>query len=163
MQPGSAKPDDWDEDAPVKIPDPKAEKPAAWLDDAPAMIPDPSSSVPADWDADEDGEWEAPLIANPDCAKFGCGEWTAPIISNPDYKGKWFAPKVRQSAPERTRARDSTLLRSRARWRAQGTWLACGTRGSTRLSARLLGLSSWICSARHSPKPLLAFAQILAG
>jgi len=93
-EPGAAKPADWDEDAPVQIPDPTAEKPASWLDDAPAMIPDPASSVPADWDAEEDGEWEAPLIANPDCAKFGCGEWKAPIISNPDYKGKWYAPKV---------------------------------------------------------------------
>ena len=44
-----------------------------------------------DWDADEDGDWEAPLVKNPDCEKFGCGEWAAPVISNPDYKGKWYA------------------------------------------------------------------------
>ena len=72
-EPGAAKPDDWDEDAPKLIDDPKASKPSTWLDDAPEMIPDPKSEMPSDWDADEDGEWEAPLIKNPDCAKAGCG------------------------------------------------------------------------------------------
>jgi len=93
-EPGATKPDDWDEDAPTQIPDPKSSKPSSWLDDAPDMVPDPASSVPDDWDADEDGEWEAPMIKNPDCEKFGCGEWKAPLVANPDYKGKWFAPRV---------------------------------------------------------------------
>ena len=93
-EPGASKPDDWDEEAPTQIPDPKISKPTSWLDDAPDQIPDPSAAVPSDWDADEDGEWEAPLIKNPDCAKYGCGEWKAPLIANPDYKGKWYAPKV---------------------------------------------------------------------
>ena len=31
--------DDWDEDAPIRIPDPKAVKPAGWLDDAEALTP----------------------------------------------------------------------------------------------------------------------------
>ena len=93
-EPGAAKPDDWDEDAPKLIDDPKASKPSTWLDDAPEMIPDPKSEMPSDWDADEDGEWEAPLIKNPDCAKAGCGEWKAPQVTNPEYKGKWSPPKV---------------------------------------------------------------------
>jgi calnexin len=93
-EPGAAKPDDWDEEAPTQIPDPKVSKPSAWLDDAPSMVADPSAQVPSDWDADEDGEWEAPLVKNPDCAKYGCGEWKAPLIANPEYKGKWYAPKV---------------------------------------------------------------------
>jgi len=93
-EPGAKKPDDWDEDAPRQIADPKSEKPADWLDDAPDMIPDPNAAVPSDWDADEDGEWEAPLVKNPDCQKHGCGEWKAPLVPNPDYKGKWSAQKV---------------------------------------------------------------------
>ena len=94
--PEASKPDDWDEDAPAKIADPKAEKPPLWLDDAPLKVPDPSATPPGDWDMDEDGEWEAPLVDNPDCKGEGkgCGEWKAPIISNPAYKGKWHAPRV---------------------------------------------------------------------
>ena len=57
------------------------------LDDAPEMVADPSAVAPGDWDADEDGEWEAPLVKNADCEKFGCGEWKAPQVSNPAYKG----------------------------------------------------------------------------
>ena len=91
---GATKPADWDEDAPLQIPDPKSEKPEGWLDDAPDMVPDGTATMPDDWDADEDGEWEAPLIPNPDCKAHGCGEWKAPLVSNPDYKGKWYAPKV---------------------------------------------------------------------
>ena len=93
-EPGATKPADWDEDAPMQIPDPAKSKPAEWLDDAPGMVPDGSAERPSDWDAEEDGEWEAPLIPNPDCAKHGCGEWKAPMVSNPEYKGKWYAPKV---------------------------------------------------------------------
>merc|ERR1719498_564394 len=58
------------------------------------MIPEPNAVAPDDWDADEDGEWEAPLIKNADCEKYGCGEWKAPMISNPAYKGKWVARKI---------------------------------------------------------------------
>jgi len=93
-EPGATKPEDWDEDAPLQIADPKAKKPSDWLDDAPEMVADPDAAMPDDWDADEDGEWEAPLIKNSDCEKHGCGEWKAPMVSNPDYKGKWYAPKV---------------------------------------------------------------------
>ena len=54
------------------------------------MIPDPDSTKPDDWDPDMDGEWEAPLIANPKCSKIsGCGTWKPPLMDNPKYKGKW--------------------------------------------------------------------------
>ena len=94
--PEAKKPDDWDEDAPPRIVDPAEEKPAAWLDDAPLKVPDPKATPPGDWDVDEDGEWEAPMVDNPDCsgAGKGCGEWQAKQIANPDYKGKWHAAKV---------------------------------------------------------------------
>ncbi|KAL1508037.1 hypothetical protein AB1Y20_007633 [Prymnesium parvum] len=92
--PNAAKPDDWDEDAPQMIADPDDEKPAGWLDDAPLKIPDPEGKIPDDWDADEDGEWEAPLVNNPECKAVGCGEWRAKRIVNPEYKGKWYAPKI---------------------------------------------------------------------
>lgn len=40
-----------------------------------------------------DGDWQAPLVANPICEKaVGCGAWKAPLISNPKYRGKWYAP-----------------------------------------------------------------------
>ena len=91
--PAASKPDDWDEDAPAQIEDPKASKPDAWVDDAPLQIPDPNAVAPDDWDEDEDGEWEAPLIANPEC-KVGCGEWKAPMVANPDFKGRWYAPRI---------------------------------------------------------------------
>merc|ERR1719235_1291756 len=93
-EPGAVKPDDWDEDAPKEIPDPKASKPETWLDDAPDMVPDPSAETPSDWDEEEDGAWEAPLIKNPDCAKYGCGKWKAPRVDNPDYKGVWAPKKI---------------------------------------------------------------------
>lgn len=92
--PDAEKPDDWDEDAPSKIPDPDAKKPDDWLDDEPEFVPDPNGVKPDDWDPEEDGEWEAPLIANPKCEKVGCGEWKPPVIDNPAYKGKWSAPLI---------------------------------------------------------------------
>ena len=84
------------QDAPPRIADPAEEKPAAWLDDAPLKVHDPKATPPSDWDVDEDGEWEAPMVDNPDCsgAGKGCGEWKAKQISNPDYKGQWHAAKV---------------------------------------------------------------------
>lgn len=42
----------------------------------------------------QDGEWEAPEIANPVCETKGCGPWAAPLVDNPLYKGKWSAPKI---------------------------------------------------------------------
>lgn len=92
--PEAKKPDDWDEDAPAQIPDEDAVKPEGWLDDEPEKVPDPDAKKPDGWDDDEDGEWEAPLVANPKCEEIGCGEWKRPLKANPAYKGKWTAPKI---------------------------------------------------------------------
>lgn len=37
-----------------------------------------------------DGEWEAPMIDNPDYK----GEWSPKQIDNPDYKGQWVHPEI---------------------------------------------------------------------
>ncbi len=34
--------------------------------DKPEYIPDPDATQPEDWDEDMDGEWEPPMIPNPD-------------------------------------------------------------------------------------------------
>lgn len=95
---------DWDMLLPKEIDDPEDKKPSDWVEDS--MIDDPSdvkaddwveikeikdteATQPADWDAEEDGDWEAPMIPNPDYK----GEWQPKRISNPDYKGVW-SPKT---------------------------------------------------------------------
>merc|ERR1712037_913487 len=40
------------------------------------------ATKPDDWDDEDDGEWEAPLIDNPEYK----GEWTPAQITNPDYE-----------------------------------------------------------------------------
>jgi len=50
---------------------------------------------PEDWNDEEDGKYEAPLVKNPDCDKFGCGNWKAREIPNPKFKGKWVPPKIK--------------------------------------------------------------------
>mmetsp|Transcript_51549 Transcript_51549/g.137586 ORF Transcript_51549/g.137586 Transcript_51549/m.137586 type:complete len:534 (-) Transcript_51549:68-1669(-) len=92
-EPDARKPEEWDEDAPSRITDPDASMPDGWLEHGPKRVPDPSAHRPKDWDDEEDGEWETPMVDNPDC-KVGCGKWKAPTISNPDYKGKWHAPRI---------------------------------------------------------------------
>lgn len=94
QDPDAKKPDDWDEDAPAQIADEDAVKPEGWLDDEPEKVADPEAKKPVEWDDNEDGEWEAPLIANPKCEKAGCGVWTRPMKANPAYKGKWKAPMI---------------------------------------------------------------------
>merc|ERR1719486_1645632 len=74
--------EDWVDDE--QIDDPEDTKPAGW-DDEPASIPDPDATKPDDWDDEEDGEWQAPSIDNPEYK----GEWRAKRIDNPEYKGKW--------------------------------------------------------------------------
>lgn len=92
--PDAKKPEDWDEDAPKTIEDSSAVKPTDWLEDESKYLPDPEAKKPEDWE-EMDGEWEAPLIENPACAKAsGCGEWKPPMIANPQYKGKWRPPKI---------------------------------------------------------------------
>ncbi|GMM33752.1 calnexin [Saccharomycopsis crataegensis] len=90
----SDKPEDWDENAPRRIPDPEAVKPEDWDEDTPEYIPDPEAEKPEDWDDEEDGEWIAAEIPNPECEEHGCGKWEAPIIENPNYKGKWIQPMI---------------------------------------------------------------------
>lgn len=70
QDPKATKPKDWDERE--MIDDPEDKKPAGW-DDIPATIPDPDAKKPEDWDDEDDGEWEAPTIPNPDFK----GEWKA--------------------------------------------------------------------------------------
>lgn len=98
--------EDWDILPPREINDPEASKPADWVDekeivdetdvkpdgwdDEPAEIVDPEASKPEDWDDEEDGEWEAPMIQNPEYK----GPWVAKRIPNPAYKGPWVHPKV---------------------------------------------------------------------
>jgi calreticulin len=84
--PEESKPTDWVDEA--KIADPTASKPADWVEEA--KIVDPEAVMPEDWDEEDDGEWEAPTIDNPDYQ----GPWSAPQIENPDYKGPWVHPKI---------------------------------------------------------------------
>merc|ERR1719253_707311 len=86
--PSDSKPDDWVDEQ--EIDDPAAKKPDGY-DDIPAQIPDPDATKPDDWDDEDDGEWEPPLIDNPDFK----GEWVAPKISNPAYKGEWSPKQIK--------------------------------------------------------------------
>mmetsp|Transcript_31899 Transcript_31899/g.101563 ORF Transcript_31899/g.101563 Transcript_31899/m.101563 type:complete len:322 (-) Transcript_31899:16-981(-) len=85
--PNESKPEDWVDER--KIPDPEDVKPEGY-DDIPAEIPDPEAEKPDDWDDDEDGEWEPPMVDNPEYN----GPWKAKMIDNPDYKGPWVHPMV---------------------------------------------------------------------
>ncbi|KAG7229073.1 hypothetical protein INR49_013192 [Caranx melampygus] len=97
--------EDWDFLPPKKIKDPEAKKPEDWddrakIDDAddtkpedwdkPENIPDPDAKKPEDWDEDMDGEWEPPMIPNPEYK----GEWKPKQIDNPNYKGPWVHPEI---------------------------------------------------------------------
>jgi len=84
--PEAKKPDDWDERE--KIDDPEDAKPEDW--EKPEHIPDPDAKKPDDWDDEMDGEWEPPMIDNPDYK----GEWKPKQIDNPAYKGKWVHPEI---------------------------------------------------------------------
>merc|ERR1719235_991340 len=76
--PEKSKPKDWVDEK--KIPDPEDKKPEGY-DDIPKQIPDPEAKKPDDWDDEDDGEWEAPQIDNPEYK----GEWAHPQIANPEY------------------------------------------------------------------------------
>jgi calreticulin len=101
---GSLK-EDWELLAPKEILDPADKKPSDWVDDSmmddPAdkkpddwvtekRIVDSAAKKPDDWDDEEDGEWEAPMIDNPEYK----GDWSVKRISNPAYKGVWEAKKI---------------------------------------------------------------------
>jgi len=96
--------DDWDFEKPKMINDPSESKPRDWVDermisdpedkkpedwDQPEEFEDPDAEEPEDWDEEDDGEWEAPMIPNPDYK----GVWNARRIDNPDYKGEWVHPQ----------------------------------------------------------------------
>ncbi|TRY75437.1 hypothetical protein TCAL_09500 [Tigriopus californicus] len=84
--PEASKPEDWDERE--KIDDPEDSKPEDW--EQPEHIPDPDATKPEDWDDEMDGEWEPPMIDNPEFK----GEWKPRQIDNPEYKGKWIHPMI---------------------------------------------------------------------
>jgi calreticulin len=85
--PDDKKPSDWVDDA--EMDDPEDKKPAGW-DDIPRTIADPDAKKPEDWDDALDGEWEAPVIDNPEWK----GEWKAKRIPNPKYKGPWVQKQI---------------------------------------------------------------------
>ncbi|KAJ4751663.1 Calreticulin [Rhynchospora pubera] len=85
--PEAKKPEDWDDKE--YIPDPEDKKPEGY-DDIPKEIPDADAKKPDDWDDEEDGEWTAPTIPNPEYK----GPWKQKKIKNPNYKGKWKAPLI---------------------------------------------------------------------
>jgi len=85
--PDDKKPTDWVDEQ--EIDDPEAKKPDGY-DDIPAQIPDPDATKPEDWDDEDDGEWEPPVIDNPDFK----GEWVAPKVTNPAYKGEWSPKQI---------------------------------------------------------------------
>jgi calreticulin len=85
--PEDKKPKDWVDE--TQIDDPEDKKPAGY-DDIPAQIPDPDATKPEDWDDEDDGEWEPPVIDNPEFA----GEWVAKKIENPAYVGEWTPKQI---------------------------------------------------------------------
>merc|ERR1712048_62185 len=84
--PEDKKPEDWVDDS--MMDDPESKKPDDWVEEK--RIVDPAAKKPDDWDDEEDGEWEAPMIDNPEYK----GEWSVKRISNPAYKGVWEAKKI---------------------------------------------------------------------
>jgi len=84
--PESKKPEDWVDDE--MMDDPEDTKPAEWVEEK--EIVDAAASKPEDWDEEEDGEWEAPMVANPDFK----GDWSAKRINNPGYKGVWAPARI---------------------------------------------------------------------
>merc|ERR1712054_518852 len=80
--------DAWDFEKP-KMDDPADKKPEGY-DDIAKEIADPEATKPDDWDDEDDGEWEAPMIDNPDYK----GPWSAKRIKNPKYVGVWKPKQV---------------------------------------------------------------------
>jgi len=85
--PQAKKPSDWVDDK--MIPDPTDKKPEGW-DDVAKEISDPEAKKPEDWDNELDGEWESPMIPNPDFK----GDWKPKMIENTAYKGEWVHPLI---------------------------------------------------------------------
>jgi calreticulin len=91
--PELSKPEDWVED--TMMDDPEDVKPEGW-DDIPEKIVDPEAEKPEDWDDEDDGEWEPPLIDNPEFK----GEFVAPKVANPAYKGEWSPKQIKNDKYE---------------------------------------------------------------
>lgn len=85
--PDAKKPADWVDQK--MMPDPTDVKPDGF-DDMPKEIKDPDAKKPDDWDDEDDGEWEPPMIDNPEYQ----GEWKPKMIENPEYQGKWKHPMI---------------------------------------------------------------------
>jgi calreticulin len=85
--PNESKPEDW-VDA-MLMDDPEDVKPEGY-DDIPETIPEEGAEQPEDWDTEEDGEWEPPMMPNPEYK----GPWVPKQIENPDYKGDWEHPQI---------------------------------------------------------------------
>eukprot|EP00538_Stauroneis_constricta_P009135 CAMPEP_0119571112 /NCGR_PEP_ID=MMETSP1352-20130426/43954_1 /TAXON_ID=265584 /ORGANISM="Stauroneis constricta, Strain CCMP1120" /LENGTH=402 /DNA_ID=CAMNT_0007620791 /DNA_START=32 /DNA_END=1240 /DNA_ORIENTATION=+ len=85
--PDASKPADWVDQK--MMPDPEDTKPAGY-DDIPAEIADPDATKPEDWDDEDDGDWEPPMVDNPEYK----GPWVQKKIENPDYKGPWVHPMI---------------------------------------------------------------------
>merc|ERR1712091_216360 len=84
--PEDKKPSDLVEDS--MMDDPEDKKPQDWVEEK--RIVDSAAKKPDDWDDEEDGEWEPPMIDNPEYK----GDWSVKRISNPAYKGMWEAKKI---------------------------------------------------------------------
>jgi len=84
--PEAKKPEDWEDQATIE--DPEDTKPEDWVELE--HIPDPDAKKPEDWDDEMDGEWEPPMIDNPEYK----GAWAAKQIDNPKYKGPWEHPMI---------------------------------------------------------------------
>lgn len=85
--PAQSKPSDWVDEA--QIDDPEDVKPEGYDDIQPTIV-DPDAEKPEDWDDEDDGEWEAPTIPNPEFK----GAWKPKRIPNPEYKGVWVHPEI---------------------------------------------------------------------
>lgn len=84
--PDAKKPEDWVDNE--YMDDPEDVKPADW--DKAEHIADPDAKKPEDWDDEMDGEWEPPMIDNPEYK----GEWKPKQIKNPAFKGVWVHPEI---------------------------------------------------------------------
>jgi len=95
----------WDFELPKEINDPEISKPGDWINDPmmvdpedkepedwvkEEMIVDPEAQKPEDWDDEDDGDWEAPMISNPEYQ----GPFSPSEIENPDFKGAWEHPQI---------------------------------------------------------------------
>jgi len=116
--PAVSKPADWVDEK--MIDDPDDHKPDGY-DDIPKEIVDPEATKPDDWDDEDDGEWEAPVVPNPEYK----GVWRAKRIANPAYKVRrarvtWSHARrpVRPHPPRRPTCAAHRIARARA----QGEW-----------------------------------------